>query len=272
MPARPSRPTRPARTRRRTRRRQSKPLNIWDHWKTHGAHHIVYPKRNHLTLDELDSIPYVNEHGRRISITQEREEQYVCHAFIHPSNTVLELGARYGMVSSVINHKLERPTHHVVVDPDASVQACLKDNRRTHRCGFHVVHGIISEKPKYLETRGYGTRTMDTATATATATAGTPAVPIPIYSIHDMQQLGKGGKGTLHFDTLVADCEGCLEAFVKENLVFVTTQLRNIVFEADLPKRCNYRYIRSVLREAGFRVVIDGFVSYWRRTGTGGKR
>ena len=76
-------------------------------------------------------------------------------------------------------------------------------------------------------------------------------------------------KYNLQFDTLVADCEGCLCDFVQENRSFVTTQLRNIMFESDLPKVCDYGMIRSVLREAGFRQVIRGFVSFWRKEDAG---
>ena len=109
-------------------KKQTHNSSIWNNWKTR---HISYPLRKYLTLDELDKIPYVDEKGRKIDIRNEREEQYVCHEFIEPTNTVLELGARYGLVSCVINHKLECPTHHVCLEPDKTVIASLK-KKQTH--------------------------------------------------------------------------------------------------------------------------------------------
>lgn len=260
--------SRPLTSARRTRRspryhkRQPTPNRIptiWDHWKSYGSTKTIYPTRTtQFTMEHLDRIPYKDEHNHRISIKQEREEQYVCNTFIQPDNTVLELGGRYGVVSSVINHKLECPTHHVVVEPDPSVFECLCKNKRTHHCHYRVVQGVVSNTPKYLNQNGYATRTLNTPIAPLANAADTPA--IPIYTVNDIQE-----KYNLRFDTLVADCEGCLCDFVKENRKFVTTQLRNIMFEADVPKACDYGMIRSVLRRAGFRQIIGGFVSFWRK-------
>ena len=121
----------PSRKKRAHRRHQHgatvKKANIWTNWETRQ---VLYPKRKHLTLNELDAIPYVDEHGKEIDIKCEREEQYVAHDFIEPNSTVLELGGRYGMVSAVINHKLEKPRHHVVVEPDTTVLSALKQNKQ----------------------------------------------------------------------------------------------------------------------------------------------
>lgn len=213
--------------------------------------HIVYPKRKHLKLDELDRIPYVDENNNQVDIKHEREEQYVSYDYIHPRSVVLELGARYGVVSSVINNKLENPTHHVCVEPDKSVIKCLCINRRTHKSQFHVVNGIVNKKPMGLRKRGYASHLVP-------IDSETPAVDL--CSVEALQK-----KYKLKFDTLVADCEGCLCTFVDENRDFVFKQLRNIMFEADLPKKCDYGKLRRQLYKAGFRPRRNAFVSFWSK-------
>lgn len=50
---------------------------------------------------------FLDERGRRVDHTRmEVEEQEQCRVHVDPSSTVLELGARYGTVSFVINQKL----------------------------------------------------------------------------------------------------------------------------------------------------------------------
>ena len=67
----------------------------------------------------IDRIPYVDEHNTVIDHrTHERNEQELALRFIPRDATVLELGARYGTVSCVINSILNDPTRHVAVDPD----------------------------------------------------------------------------------------------------------------------------------------------------------
>lgn len=242
-----------SRKKRKHRRNQNsatlKTGNIWMNWKTRQ---VLNPKRKHLTLNELDAIPYLDEHGNIIDVKCEREEQYVAHDFIEPNSTVLELGGRYGMVSAVINHKLEKPTKHVVVEPDTTVLPSLKQNKQSHQCHFRIVHGIVSKKPQFLSQNGYATQT--------TSKRVSDASPVQVFSIEDIQK-----KYKLRFDTLVADCEGCLGTFIEENKSFVTHQLKYIMFEADMPNVCDYSKIRRLLHQAGFRLVVKGFVSFWRK-------
>lgn len=228
----------------------SAPSNVWRDWQ---SRRIRFPKRPHLKLSELDRIPHVNENNKPIDIKHEREEQYVSHDYIEPNCVVLELGARYGVVSSVINNKLEHPTHHVCVEPDQSVLECLRTNRRTHKSHFHIVSGVVSKKPVGLLQNGYASRLVP---------VDSKAPALPTHTVEALQK-----KYKLRFDTLVADCEGCLCAFADENPEFVFRQLRTIMFEADLPKRCDYASLRRRLHAAGFRVVVDGFVSFWKKTG-----
>lgn len=234
----------------KTMKNTNKVTNIWNtDWTKKD---VKYPKRKHLKLKELDSIPYVNENGEPVSIKEEREEQYVANDYINPNNTVLELGARYGVVSSVINNKLENPRNHVVLEPDKTVLTALRTNKKTHKAKFKVLPGIISNKLQSLEKDGYASKTTEVKLKKDA---------IKNYSIADIEK-----KYELKFDTLVADCEGCLCDFFEENKEFVEKQLKNVMYERDVPENCDYKKIALILKSAGFERVINGFVSFWKKS------
>ena len=223
--------------------------SIWNSdWKKRN---ILYPKRKHLKLPELDSILYVNETGDPVSVKEEREEQYTANDFIEPSNTVLELGARYGVVSSVINNKLENPRNHVVLEPDKTVLTALRTNKKTHKAKFRILNGVISEKLLSLAQDGYASQTVEVKLKKDS---------VKTYTIDEIEK-----KYDLKFDTLVADCEGCLCDFFEENKEFVEKQLKNVMYESDVPEKCDYEKIASILKSAGFNKAIDGFVSFWKK-------
>ena len=69
-------------------------------------------------------------------------------------------------------------------------------------------------------------------------------------------------KTKLNFDCLVADCEGCLCDFFKENEKYIKNY-KMIIFESDYPGDCDYNIIKDNLKLWGFSVIIDRFVSVW---------
>jgi len=48
-------------------------------------------------------------------------EQYLILKYIKPNDIVLEIGARYGIVSNTINLLLDNKKNHIVVEPDLEV-------------------------------------------------------------------------------------------------------------------------------------------------------
>lgn len=61
------------------------------------------------------TLSYFDEHGKKIRHLQvERKEQILAEQYIQPDDCVLELGARYGTVSCVINKKLNDKTRQVI--------------------------------------------------------------------------------------------------------------------------------------------------------------
>lgn len=210
---------------------------------------IKYPKRKHLTLEELDKIPYYDENNNIIdNIHNERIEQYLANDFVNPNNVVLELGARYGTVSCVINNKLENPRNHIVFEPDNSVIDALMKNRKSHKSKFTIFNGIISNsKMKFIK---------DSYASTMEETINDDEA-VKSWSLKEIYKITK-----LNFDCLIADCEGCLEKFFDENEIYIKN-FKLIIFEADQPQKCNYKKIKHKLLSWNFTCILNGFCSVY---------
>lgn len=198
-------------------------------------------------------LEYYDEKGEKIKhLITERKEQILADKYIQPDDVVLELGARYGTVSCVINKKLKNKHNQVVVEPDDRVWQALEDNMERNNCDFHIIKGFISAKKMKLtdkeDWRGYGTKSEENASS-----------KIPSFTLQEIQK-----KYKLKFNVLVADCEGFLCQFLDENPGFLD-QLRLIIFEKDNPKMCNYNEIKRSLKEKGFKQLCPLFREAWRR-------
>lgn len=194
----------------------------------------------------------VDLHGNKVDTENiEKPEQDLANQYILEDDVVLELGARYGSVSCVINAKLKNRKNQVVVEPDERVWDALEQNRENNQCEFHIVKGFISRKSLGLTNidswnGGYGATFIENNDTN-----------IPSYSLEEIET-----KYNLHFNVLVADCEGFLERFFDENPGFYDS-LRLILFEADYPEKCNYNKIKEILAEKGFCKILEGHQNVW---------
>ena len=214
-------------------------------------------ERKKLSLEELDAIPYVDENGMQIpSQYIEREEQKDAEKFIPPHAVVLELGGRYGLAAAVINHQLEYPTQHIVIEPDPTVQSALEKNKQSHFCTYKIFQGAVSRQPLYFYSFGYCSFCSPVPNDD----------PIQTLTLEEIQEL----YGIAKFTHLVADCEGGLIDFFEENKQFLS-QLEGIYFEADTKNKMyvNYEPLVSFLQEHGFVAKQTGFRQYWERVKLG---
>jgi FkbM family methyltransferase len=191
-------------------------------------------------------LKYKDENGKDVDNSEfEKPEQYLADIYISRDATVLEMGARYGTVSCIINKRLKDPTKQVSVEPDERVLKALEKNKKRNKCEFNILYGTISKKPVKLTGLdvyyGYGTTGEEDETSS-----------IPHYSVAEVEK-----KYNLKFDTLVADCEGCLEVFFDDNKDFIK-KLKLVFIEKDYPEKTNYRKVTNFLKKNNFDRIVGG--------------
>ncbi len=181
----------------------------------------------------------------------EIEEQFLANKYVLPSDVVLELGARYGTISCIINKKLNNKLNQVVVEPDSRVWESLEKNKIINNCHFNIVKGFISQTKLDLTNldTDYGTTSIENENST-----------IDCYTLQEIKEKYNIKK----FNVLIADCEGGLGLFLKEN-PSLYNDIRMIIFEADYPDKCDYHLINNNLHLFGFTKIKEGFQNVWMK-------
>ena len=192
---------------------------------------------------------YKNEKGEIINNQfLERTEQELAHKYIQPTDRVLELGARYGTVSCMINSRLNKKykSLQVSVEPDDRIWESLELNKKYNECQFNIVKGLISKKRMSL------TNLNECYDGYATTSIPDENSKINHYTLDEIKKKYK----IKTFNVLVADCEGFLEQFIDENPNIIN-EIRMIIFEADYTDKCNYDKIKSILKNNNFRCEVE---------------
>lgn len=199
------------------------------------------------------AIYFYDEAENIIDITRhEVTEQYIAKTFIDSDAIVLELGGRYGVVSAAINSKLKNKKAHVVVEPDITVFNALKRNLVINSIPAITYNGTISKNSLFIEYNGLGT-------ITRSDPCSCNSVIIDNKSLSDLiKETG------LEFNTLVADCEGCMGMFFKENLDYIPN-FKLITLEYDNNEEVDYDIINNIFRKLGYTQAKDGGHSVWVR-------
>ena len=197
-------------------------------------------------------IEILDMHGNKVDTNLiEKIEQDLANEYIKKNDIVLELGARYGSVSCIINNKLSNKYNQVVVEPDDRVWNALEENKKRNNCHFNIVKGFISNKKLDLTNLdvyygGYGATYIENENT-----------KIQSYTLDEVKKFYN-----LNFNVLVADCEGFLEVFFDENPIFYDN-LRLIIFEADYEEKCDYNKIKNILLKKGFKKKLEGHQNVW---------
>jgi FkbM family methyltransferase len=71
----------------------------------------------------------------------EAPERKAVKRYVDPGIPVIELGASIGVVSCVVNRRLDNPRRHVVVEANPALLPILEENRDRNRCQFEIIEG-----------------------------------------------------------------------------------------------------------------------------------
>jgi FkbM family methyltransferase len=209
---------------------------------------------------KFDNIKIYNEQGELVDLKKrERFEQELVKQHILPTDSVLELGARYGSVSVIVNKIIKNKSNQVVVEPDSRVWEALELNKKNNNCEFKIFKGLVG-KNKYSLTNkekfdGYAaTMVLD------------PESDIESITLENLLS-----KFKINPNVLIVDCEGCFELFVDENIDFIKN-LRMIMYEADYPNKSDYIKIENILIENGYKIIDVWSNQYvWKKLRNGEK-
>ena len=152
---------------------------------------------------------FFNEFFQRAYCNVEWDTHLLVRQIISPTDTVLELGGRYGSTTCAVAVEQNNSGALIVVEPDPSVWAIHEFNKLTHNCASWSVFGVLGGEDMMVltdtESGGYNTRT--------SSDKGALGVRVQHFTWDQMERFTG-----LKVDTVILDCEGCWIDLVKENL------------------------------------------------------
>lgn len=119
----------------------------------------------------------------------------------------------------------------------------LDENRKTHRCSFWLLRGVVADKPASVSGMFYSTRATASNTTRTQSSRMVPdrcqpssaqlaVAPKRHYTFSEIQK-ATGQR----FSALLIDCEGCIETLFAGNhmpLSELLREVRTIILEADM--------------------------------------
>ncbi len=71
----------------------------------------------------------------------ESSEKFASRRYVRRDIPVIEFGGALGVVSCLLNKRLDKPYNHVVVEANPETLPILRENRDRNRCNFEILHG-----------------------------------------------------------------------------------------------------------------------------------
>lgn len=202
----------------------------------------------------------------------EGPESRMALRFVSPDSTgVLELGGNVGRNACVLAQILRDDRRLVSLESDPEIASQLEINRELNQFHFHIEPVALSKRR--LMQYSWSTRFVDDTV---------DQLPdgwkeIKTIAWTDLKEKYRH----LHFDTLIADCEGALFHIVQEEPEFLA-EFSTVCLENDYPDAQNKQYVDEVLVGLGFRKIYSEslmeadfmpcraeFFEAWRRPGAG---
>ena len=94
----------------------------------------------------LSKFVYYDENNNKINnLEVEFEEQVDAFKYINEDDIVLELGGRYGTVSTAISYIQKHNGNLVVMEPDSNIINALEQNKIRNNANFTIINKYISK-------------------------------------------------------------------------------------------------------------------------------
>ena len=152
------------------------------------------------------------------NFSQELPEQQMIFKHIKPNSRILELGPNIGRSSIIANSLLNDKTKHLCVETISGTCQKLKQNRDLNNLKFKVFEGAISNSNLYQHPNKWRASKMKKD--------GYIQINTKPYSY-------LVAKYNINFDTIIADCEGCVTDLFSEN-EYILNNIKLIIIEHDL--------------------------------------
>ena len=201
-------------------------------WLVFGKNTKRYHSNKLKDIHEKITLKYGN-------MKAELPEQKTILEYLSPDAKVLEFGGNIGRASLIINYVLEDKTQQLTIESDPNIAKQLKENRDLNNAKFKILKGVISNK-KFIQ-KGWRTKQSDKLEA--------GWKQIPNYSLENIM-----GKYNINFNTIVADCEGCIVPFFKENPDFIK-QIKLIILEHDFNDKDDLNYFKNLMSKNNFKKI-----------------
>ena len=203
-----------------------------------GKNYENFQNKNnkYLKNDKLNSI-HQKLKLKYGNFKSEYPEQVMIEKHILPDSQILELGPNIGRSSLIANFKLRNKKKHLCVETNSDSVKKLKENRDLNNMEFQIFNGAISRKPLYQK----GWRCYDY-----------PIKNSKKVNTKIMDEVKK--KYNIDFDTIIADCEGCLISILKDEPNFLQ-QINLIILEHDFNNKEELEYFNELIKNNNFNLV-----------------
>jgi FkbM family methyltransferase len=184
--------------------------------------------------------------SRFFSDSHERDEREGVRRHLPMDATVLELGAGLGVVSCLINSRMQDRKRHVAVEANPQLIETVRRNRDRNGLGFAIEHGVVAKSSN-------GTFFLAPSISNSSRVdRGRPGITVPTMTVADLEQ-----KHDLRFDALVCDIEGGEAEFFADNPDFparcraIIIQFHPKMIGAEACDACRAMFGAAGLRQAG---------------------
>lgn len=201
----------------------------------------------------------------------EDDEVAVVTEFVHGSAKVLEIGAGIGVISCVINRRLDNPSNHVAVEANPNLISTLIRTRDLNNAKFHIVHGIIGEEKNYVF---HASTEYFLESNKIRPVQSSKETLVPGISLSRIERIVDSDCAEGCFDTLVLDIEGAEKEFFETYIEQLSRTIRLIIVELhgllfNDPEEWD-RQVISTIVSRGFQLVqIKGHNHVFLSTATG---